>query len=82
MKANFNFNDIYKKLTENEKQACDLCRDWNLVECEKCEFISRFSYKNKEVNNMNIVLYTIGCKNCEILDMERITQKLTLPYVK
>ena len=61
--------DFYKQLTETEKQECDLCRDWHLGDCEKCEFVSRFSYKNKqEVCNMNIVLYTIGCKNCDILE--------------
>ena len=43
MKDNF-----YKQLTEDEKQECDLCRDWNLGDCEKCEFVSRFSYKNKQ----------------------------------
>jgi hypothetical protein len=32
-------------------------------------FTSRYSLqKDKEVNIMNIVLYTIGCKNCEILE--------------
>ena len=61
-------NNFYKQLTKQEKQECDLCRDWSLRDCEKCEFISRFSYKNKEENNMNIVLYTIGCKNCDILE--------------
>ena len=61
-------NDIYKQLTEDEKQICDLCSDWDLGECETCEFVSRFSYQNKEVNNMNIVLYTIDCPNCLILE--------------
>lgn len=39
-------NDFYKRLTEEEKQVCDLCRDWNLGECEECGFISRRSSKN------------------------------------
>lgn len=43
MEVKFNFNDSYKQLTENEKQICDLCRDWNFGGCEKCEFISRFT---------------------------------------
>lgn len=38
-------DNFYKKLTEDEKQLCDLCRDWNLGECEKCEFVSRHYYK-------------------------------------
>ena len=63
MKENF-----YKQLDENEKGICDLCRDWNLGDCERCEFASRFSYKNKEVDNMSIVLYTIDCPNCLILE--------------
>ena len=62
-------DDFYKQLTEDEKQVCDLCRDWNLGECERCEFVSRFSYKNKrEVDSMNVVLYTIDCPNCLVLE--------------
>ena len=38
--------DFYYELDEDEKQICDLCRDWNLGNCEKCEFVSRFSHKN------------------------------------
>lgn len=50
MEAKINFNDFYKQLTENEQQICDLCRDWNLGSCEKCEFISRFAFnKTQEV---------------------------------
>ena len=41
-------DDFYKQLTENEKQMCDLCRDWNLGKCEKCEFISRFFSQNNQ----------------------------------
>lgn len=68
MEAKFNFEEIYKRLDENEKQICDLCRDWNIEECEKCEFISHFvSNKNRRLK-MDIVLYTIGCKNCDILE--------------
>ena len=40
MEAKINFDNFYKQLTEDEKQLCDLCRDWNLGECEKCEFVS------------------------------------------
>ena len=61
--------DFYKQLTETEKQECDLCRDWHLGDCEKCEFVSRFSYKNKQEGcSMNIVLYTIDCPNCLVLE--------------
>lgn len=31
--------DFYNRLTEEDKQICDLCKDWNLGECEKCGFI-------------------------------------------
>ena len=33
-------DNFYKQLTEDEKQLCDLCRDWNLGECERCELVS------------------------------------------
>ena len=49
-------NNFYGQLTEDEKQECDLCRDWNLGDCEKCEFISRFSCKNEQEEQ------TIDCK--------------------
>ena len=50
MEAEINFNNFYKQLTEDEQQTCDLCRDWNFGECEKCEFVSRFvSNKEQEV---------------------------------
>lgn len=48
MEAKFNFDDFYNKLTDDEKQTCDLCRDWNLGECEKCEFVSRFASNIKK----------------------------------
>ena len=38
-------DNFYKQLTEDEKQLCDLCRDWNLGSCEECEFVSRYYYK-------------------------------------
>lgn len=41
-------DDFYKQLDKNEKDICDLCRDWNLGDCEKCEFVSRFSCINKQ----------------------------------
>ena len=40
MENNIMDDNFYKQLTEDEKQLCDLCRDWNLGECEKCEFVS------------------------------------------
>lgn len=30
-------NEQYSKLTPAEKEVCDLCRDYNLCDCEKCE---------------------------------------------
>lgn len=44
MEVKFNLDNFYNKLTDDEKQVCDLCRDWNLGECEKCEFVSRFAF--------------------------------------
>lgn len=38
MKVKFSFDDFYKQLSEDEKQICDLCKDWNLLDnCEQCE---------------------------------------------
>lgn len=41
MRTNF---DFYNKLTKDERQICDLCRDWNFGSCEKCKFVSRFTF--------------------------------------
>ena len=41
-------DNFYKQLTEDEKQLCDLCRDWNLGSCEECEFVSRYYYKKNQ----------------------------------
>ena len=46
MENNIMDDNFYKQLTEDEKQLCDLCRDWNLGECEKCEFVFCYYYKN------------------------------------
>ena len=48
MENNIMVDDFYKRLTEDERQVCDLCRDWNLENCEKCTFASRKSYKNEQ----------------------------------
>lgn len=54
MEAHFNFNDFYKQLTDDEKQICDLCRDWDFYKCEKCEFISRYVSKENEQEVVNV----------------------------
>ena len=53
MEAKINFDNFYNKLTDGEKQVCDLCRDWNLGGCEKCEFVSRFAsnIEQEEIND-------------------------------
>lgn len=33
----------YNKLSEAEKEACDLCKDYNLGDCKSCEFMKRGS---------------------------------------
>ena len=48
MENNIMNEDFYKQLDKNEKEICDLCRDWNLGDCEKCEFVSRFSDINEQ----------------------------------
>ena len=49
MEAKINFNDFYTQLTEDEQQICDLCRDWNLGECEECEFVSNIKKGEKTI---------------------------------
>lgn len=48
MEAVFKIEDIYKQMTDEEQQVCDLCRDWNLGKCEKCELVSRYSSNLKK----------------------------------
>ena len=40
--------DFYNRLNIDERQLCDFCRDWNLGDCEKCEFVSRYVYNKKQ----------------------------------
>lgn len=77
-------DNFYKQLTEDEKQLCDLCRDWNLGECEKCEFVSNIK-KGEKI--MNVILYTIDCPKCIVLEKKlnsksisfiRVSDKKTL----
>lgn len=71
MEANFKIDDVYRvyrQLFDDEQQECDLCRDWNLEECEKCELVSRFVSNLKKGETMSIILYTIDCPNCIILE--------------
>lgn len=55
MEAKFNFDDFYKYLTQDDKQICDLCRDFHLCKCNKCEFVSKYNVNilNKEEINDN-----------------------------
>lgn len=34
-------NDFYDNLTDDEKQICDFCNDWQLGDCSTCEFVKR-----------------------------------------
>ena len=43
MEIKINFDHFYNQLTSEEKQLCDLCRDWNFGKCEKCELFYRYS---------------------------------------
>ena len=54
MEAKFNFDDFYNNLTDDEKQVCDLCRDWSLGDCERCEFVSRFASQNNQQEVTNV----------------------------
>ena len=55
MEAKFDFLNLYGLLNKNEKQICDLCRDWSLCDCDKCEFVSKYNVNilNKEEINDN-----------------------------
>ena len=55
--------NFYINLSPDEKQVCDLCRDWGIGGCEKCNIYNR----RKEIDKV-IVLYTIDCPNCLILE--------------
>ena len=83
MENNIMKDDFYKQLTDDKKQMCDLCEDWGIGDCEKCELFSHFSLQNnkQEVNNMNIVLYTIGCPNCEVLEKKLEQKKINFVKV-
>ena len=48
MEAKINFDDFYKQLSEDGKQICDLCRDWNIGECEECIFVSQHKCKRSK----------------------------------
>lgn len=73
MKTNF---DFYDSMTDNEKQICDLCRDWNLGVCERCKITSLdyFKMMERRQNAMKVVLYTIECPNCIVLE-KKLKQK-------
>lgn len=38
----------YGKLSDVEKQICDLCKDWGLCDCYNCEFVKRKEYQNEK----------------------------------
>jgi len=42
--------DFYNNLSEDEKQLCDLCDDWQLGDCEECELCSNI-IKQREGND-------------------------------
>ena len=56
-------SDFYSHLSPDEKQVCDLCRDWGVGDCGDCHI-----YNRRKESDSVIVLYTIGCKNCDILE--------------
>lgn len=57
---------FYNGLSPEDKQSCNLCIDWGLTHCDTCEIGSHYIYKKGE--DVLITLYTIGCKNCNILE--------------
>ena len=71
-------DNFYNQLPELEQQVCDLCRDWNLEDCERCTIVSRNSLKNnrQEARDMNVVLYTIDCPNCMVLEKKLNDKKI------
>lgn len=73
-------DNFYNHLTDDEKQLCDLCRDWNLGDCERCDFVSHYLHNNKEDEILNIVLYTIDCPKCVVLE-KKLKQK-NISFVK
>ena len=63
--------NFYINLSPDEKQVCDLCRDWGIGGCKKCNI-----YNRRKESDSVIVLYTIGCKNCDILEKKLEAKKI------
>ena len=47
MEERLTFQDIYEKMSIDEKQACDLCEDWGIGDCENCEIALKYNYKEE-----------------------------------
>lgn len=43
-------DEIYNKLTDEEKQLCDVCGDWSFRNCNECEFVVRHKIIAQEDN--------------------------------
>ena len=41
-------DNFYTKLTQDEKHVCDLCRDWGMGGCEKCDIASQYILKQED----------------------------------
>ena len=65
---------FYNELSSEDKQYCDLCIDWGLTHCDTCEIYSHYIHKKGE--GVLITLYTIGCKNCDILEKKLKTKNI------
>jgi hypothetical protein len=48
MEEKFNFDDFYTRLTPIEMQVCDLCRDWNMGDCNRCVLVEEYASKIKK----------------------------------
>ena len=55
--------DFYNHLSPDEKQVCDLCRDWGMGGCRDC-----YIYNRRKESDSVIVLYTIDCPSCLVLE--------------
>ena len=67
---------FYNKLDDADKQICDLCIDLGLTQCNVCETAKEYIERSDKL----IILYTIDCPNCIVL--EKKLQAKNIEFLK
>lgn len=47
MEAKATFYEVYQNMTDDEKQICDLCQDWHIEDCAKCQIAAKYNFKQE-----------------------------------